>query len=243
MDGALLTHTFLLVTAAFAGLAVGLVAFAVVRFGARHAFGQALVRDHVVAGGPFRGGVSERLVARDAPLAVRLLGALALGVSCADALLHLALGGVEWAVLAHVLGRAHRAEVGPGADTSFLPALGWALTALPAVGFFALAALVFVVVVVVADGALAWVAVQLLRSRVVARRTVARIAGAALIARAIDVWFALSPVPQVLPGLEAIPGFVPLFLAPVVAIAAWLVIRTALRWAREGAGGGGPPEG
>jgi len=238
MDDALLTHTFLLVTAACAGLAVGLVAFAAVRFSARHAFGQELVRDHVVAGGPFRGGVLERLVARDAPLARKLAGALGLCAGISDAFVHLALGMVEWSVLARVLAWAHRAEVGPGRDPSLLAALGWALWELPAIGIFAVAAPLSAVLVFLADVALAGAAVQLVRGRDLTRPTITAIAGAAVLARVLDVWVALSPPPRTLPGLDAIPGFVPLFGAPVVAVAAWAVIRTAILSARrEGEGG------
>lgn len=229
MNGPLLANALLLVVAGFAGTALGLIGFALVRFLARDAFGQDLVRDHVARGGPFRGGNLERLVAKDAPLTLRLAGILGLGATVGDAFMHLALGCVEWSIVVSRLPRIHREEVGPAADGSMSAALGWALAhRSDLVGFIVSAALV-VAIAVGADLALARVVVQLLRHQSVGLRALKAVVVAVIIARALDLWVALHPPSPLsaIPGLDDIPGFVPAFTLPVLALTTWLVVRMA----------------
>lgn len=243
MNGQLFEYTLLLAVAGFLGVALGLLGFAIVRVRAQHAFGQALVRDHVAGGGPFRGGIVERSVAKDAPTTVRLVGMLSLGAAGGDALLHLALGCVQWAVVISRLPRIHREEVGPIADGSLSAALLWALAhRLDFVGFIVFAVLL-AGIAIGADLTLARVAVQLLRARSVDRRTLTALVAGTVIARGLDLGIALYPASAMsqIPQIETIPSFVPAFGLPVLALATWLAVRMARPSTYPGVAESGPP--
>lgn len=229
MNQQLFEYTLLLLVAGFLGVAVGLVGFAVVRVRAHHAFGQALVRDHVAGGGPFRGGMVERSVAKDAPRMLRFAGALGLVAAGWDALVHLALACVQWAVVVGRLPRIHREEVGPAADGSLGAALGWALAnRIDLAGFVLFSALLAAIAIGV-DVALARVTVRLLRDQSVSRRAVTALVAGTVTARGLDLGVALysrSPMSRI-PEIWTIPAFVPAFGLPVLALATWLVVRMA----------------
>jgi hypothetical protein len=226
MDAGLDANMLLLSTATFAGVVVGLVAFLIVRHGARHAFGQELVRDRPAPGGPFRGGMLERLVARDAPLALRIAGAFALGIACAELLVHLQLASITRDAVARAVTRAHRAELGPAADLSAARALLWASRALPATSAFASAALVPAILTLLSAPLLAVAAIQQLRRRPMPHGVLVTIALTTALACAADGWRGLDPPPREIIGLEAIPTFYPLFLAPFSLLSAYLLVRS-----------------
>jgi hypothetical protein len=229
MHDSLLAHTLLLSTAAFAGTVLGLLLFAVVRFRARHAFGSTLVRDQAARGGPFRGGLLERLVARDAPIAVRVVGALGLVAVSADAFMQVALGYVEGSVLGAGLLWCHRAEVGfAGTPTQVF---SWAIHAQP--GALALLAwdLLVLVLVLVADVALARGAVTLLQARTLDKRALVWLVAAALAVRGLDALAALF-APLSLPGIpgrDTIPALAPAVGFALGALASWLIVGTGDR--------------
>jgi hypothetical protein len=77
--------------------------------------------------------------------------------------------------------------------------------------------------------ALARVVVQLLRHRTVAPRALQAVVGAVVVSRVLDLWVALHPPSPLsaIPGLDGIPGFVPAFTLPLLALATWLVVRVA----------------